>query len=151
MVKQSKSDRPKDSTVAVRRIQFCAGHRIHGHESKCAHLHGHNYVAHVHVSAASLDDLGRVIDFGVVKQVVGQWIEENWDHAFLVFVDDEEALAALRMVSGQRVYRMPTNPTAENMAAHLLSHANGMLRPLGVRVVRVELEETENCRVEVTP
>lgn len=34
----------------VRSHEICAGHRVVGHESKCRHLHGHNYVFHFHVA-----------------------------------------------------------------------------------------------------
>lgn len=36
---------------AVRRIQFCAGHRVRNHESKCKNIHGHKHLA----STASFD------------------------------------------------------------------------------------------------
>ena len=52
---------------AVRKIHFSAGHRVYGHESKCSNLHGHNYVLWVHAGAKELDELGRVIDFSVLK------------------------------------------------------------------------------------
>ncbi len=139
-----------DTDPVYRRFQFCAGHRVYGHESKCAHLHGHNYVAHVWAAAGRLDGLGRVIDFGVLKDVVGRWIEENWDHGLVLWVNDEEALNASRHVAGQKVYRMATNPTAENMASELLARANALLGPLNVRCVRVVLAETENCGAEAT-
>lgn len=140
----------KEATLSItRRFQFCAGHRVHGHESKCRHLHGHNYVAHVRIIGPKLDSLGRVIDFGNVKQVVGGWIDEHWDHAFIAYVGDEEALTALRMVAGQKLYVMQTNPTAENMAVELLRIANARLRELGLRCVSVDLEETENCSAMV--
>lgn len=34
----------------IRSHEICAGHRVVGHESKCRHLHGHNYVFHFHVA-----------------------------------------------------------------------------------------------------
>ena len=43
------------------------GHRICGHESHCARLHGHNYRIHFTCTADELDALGRVLDFQVVK------------------------------------------------------------------------------------
>ncbi|MGH9807111.1 MAG: 6-carboxytetrahydropterin synthase, partial [Terriglobia bacterium] len=27
----------------MRRIRFCAGHRLHRHGGKCEYFHGHNY------------------------------------------------------------------------------------------------------------
>ena len=41
---------------------------MHGHESKCAHLHGHNYKFEFHCTAGSLDNVGRVIDFSDIKE-----------------------------------------------------------------------------------
>ncbi len=42
--------------TATRRVQFCAGHRVHRHESKCRNLHGHNYVAFFTAEAERLDE-----------------------------------------------------------------------------------------------
>ena len=52
--------------TCTRRIQFCAGHRVMGHEGKCRNLHGHNYVVFVTAQADELDSVGRVIDFSVL-------------------------------------------------------------------------------------
>lgn len=148
-MKKTRQPREGATVEAFRRFTFCAGHRVHGHEGKCSNVHGHNYVARVWFAAPALDGLGRVIDFGVVKRVVGEWIEKHWDHGTILWVDDEEAVTALRMIHGQKLHTMQRNPTAENMASDLLVEANAILRDLGVRCTRVELEETENCGVVV--
>lgn len=137
---------------AVRRIQFCAGHRVHGHESKCKSLHGHNYVAFFHAEAEhGLDGLGRVIDFGVLKARLAGWIEEHWDHGMILWQDDDEGVAAAQLVTGQKIFLLDNNPTAENMG-HTLLHdvAPQMLAGTGVTVTRVVLWETENCFAEVS-
>ena len=137
------------TTTATRRLQFCAGHRVHKHESKCRNLHGHNYV--VFLTAASetedpLDELGRVIDFGVLKEKFGAWIDEHWDHGFIVSKKDREAIYAVTNIEEQKVYFLDDNPTAENMAEHLLlSVGPEVLEGTGVKLVKVELWETENC------
>ena len=137
------------SITCVRRLQFCAGHRVWKHENKCAHLHGHNYVVYFHASAPKLDELGRVIDFDVLKERLGSWIEEHWDHGFILHRDDQEAVAAVRRVTEQKVALLDSNPTAENMARHLLETvAPEALKGTGVRVVKVVLWETENCFAE---
>ncbi len=139
--------------IATRRIQFCSGHRVMGHESKCRHLHGHNYVALIS-ARAPLDDLGRVIDFSVLKDRVGRWIDEHWDHGFVVFEKDASCLEALRAFSSaegieQKLYLLPTNPTAENMADYLRREVcPSVLSDTGVEVFRVTLYETENCSAE---
>ena len=46
----------------------------------------------------------------------------------------------------QSIIRVPFNPTAENMAEHLL-HVVGpqQLRGSGVKLIRVRVEETRKC------
>ncbi|GMU23862.1 MAG: 6-carboxy-5,6,7,8-tetrahydropterin synthase [Phycisphaerae bacterium] len=134
-----------------RRIQFCAGHRLWKHEDKCAHFHGHNYVVHFHATAHELDEVGRVIDFNVLKERLGGWIEEHWDHGFICHGDDEEARRALSQIPGQKLFLLDSNPTVENMAAYLLRVVGPrMLTGTGVRLTRVVLWETENCCAEAT-
>ena len=131
---------------AVRRIQFCAGHRVLGHEGKCAFMHGHNYVALLHARSPSLDQVGRVIDFSVLKERLGGWIEDQWDHGFIYKEDDDQVEGALDSVPGQKRFTMAENPTAENMASYLLYQVGpDQLVGTGVELVKVELWETENC------
>ena len=54
------------SLTIMRRIKFCAGHRLHKHGGKCEHFHGHNYMADFYVTGGQVDDIGRVIDFFLV-------------------------------------------------------------------------------------
>ncbi len=143
--------------TCTRRIQFCAGHRVMMHESKCAHLHGHNYVALFTASAEGLDDIGRVIDFGVLKLKLGGWIDKHWDHGFILYEKDNDALDLLEGFEPakyrskynerrQKLYLLPANPTAENMADHLLRIVcPQQLADTGVVVTKVRLWETENC------
>ncbi len=138
-------------TTATRRVQFCAGHRVYGHESKCAYPHGHNYVAFFTAIKVDtpLDDVGRVIDFSALKERLGGWIEENWDHKFLVWSEDVPLLRAFEMLPQSQVFVLPWNPTAENMARWLLEISHDLLAGTGVRLVSVRVWETENCYAEV--
>lgn len=74
--------------ICKRRVQYCAGHRLPGHEGKCRSIHGHNYVAHIYAEG-KLDAVGRVVDFSVLKERVGGWIEDHWDHGFVRASQDE--------------------------------------------------------------
>ena len=146
--------------AAVRRLQFCAGHRVYKHETKCAHLHGHNYVVFLHAQVlpearqqrggVGLDALGRVIDFSVLRERFAPWIEANWDHGFILWEKDDEAINALSHLTEQKLFLLSANPTAENMAIHLLKTvAPAVLEGSGVALTKVVLWETENCFVEV--
>ena len=129
-------------------------HRIPRHESKCAAFHGHRYAAEITCEAPNLDDRGRVVDFSVVKERVGGWIDGNWDHtAILMHGDPDPAvflLAASNANHGRPVYWMQAPPTAENIAAELAGVAGKLLEDTGVRVVRVRIWETPNGSAEWT-
>lgn len=136
---------------ASRKIHFCAGHRVFGHESKCSNLHGHNYVLWVYATAEELDPLGRIIDFSILKDKIDTWIQQHWDHTFLAFEKDHELLALGPLIQKKKPWFIcPFNPTAENMAAFLIKEIiPDLLKGSGVTVSRLTLYETENCMVEV--
>lgn len=136
---------------AVRKIHFSAGHRVHGHESKCSNLHGHNYVLWVHATAKELDSLGRVIDFSVLKEKIDSWIQLHWDHTFLVYDKDLEIMTLDHQIKKNKPWFICYfNPTAENMARYLFESIIPMLlEETGVSVTKVVLYETENCKVEI--
>lgn len=141
--------------TCTRRIQFCAGHRVMGHENKCAHLHGHNYVAFIRCEASELDDIGRVIDFSCIKDNVGGWIDKVWDHGFILNIKDRAAIDLVQQFKTengdcQKVYLMSDNPTAENMAKELVHLANSLLGQFGIQCTEVTLWETENCYATYT-
>jgi 6-pyruvoyltetrahydropterin/6-carboxytetrahydropterin synthase len=142
-----------DSTgiTAVRRLQFCSGHRVVGHEGKCVNIHGHNYVAFIHVETGDLDSVGRVVDFGVIKEKVGGWVEDNWDHGF-IFYREDTLLAPLYGgdLRHMKHFVADWNPTAENMATHLFDVSSQLLSD-NLIVTKVEIWETENCYAYAIP
>ena len=85
--------------TCTRRIEWDAMHRIPLHESKCRAFHGHRYAAEITCHVPQLDALGRVIDFGVVKQTVGGWVDAHWDHTAILMRDDPDPAA--RRVGGR--------------------------------------------------
>ena len=104
----------------IRKLTFCAGHRVLGHESKCANAHGHNYSVFIHANAEKLDHLGRVIDFSVLKEKIGTWLDTYWDHTFIIYKEDTELIACKNVLEkNKQVFVCHFNPTAENMAEYL--------------------------------
>lgn len=129
-------------------------HRIPRHESKCAAFHGHRYAAEITclLTESELDALGRVVDFGVVKERVGGWIDTHWDHTAILMRGDPDPAVAIIAASneahGRPVYWMDLPPTAETLAAELAGIAQRLLADTGVRVVRLRLWETPNGSAE---
>ncbi|MSQ00437.1 MAG: 6-carboxytetrahydropterin synthase [Myxococcales bacterium] len=138
--------------TCTRRLEWDAMHRIPRHESKCAAFHGHRYAAEITACAPELDDRGRVVDFGVIKERVGGWIDQNWDHTAILMRGDPDpaigVLAASNAAHGRPVYWMDDPPTAENIVAALAGVAQRLLADTGVEVVRVRLWETPNGSAE---
>lgn len=136
---------------AIRRIHFCAGHRVYDHESKCAHPHGHNYVAFFYAEKLDtpLDSIGRVMDFSVIKEKIKTWIDKYLDHGFILYKKDY-ALIKNFTESGYKIYIMDKNPTAENIAKHLIDDILPQLfKNTQIEITKIRLWETENCYVEV--
>ena len=79
--------------VCTRRIEWDAMHRIPNHEGRCRAFHGHRYVAEVTCHAPSLDALGRIVDFGVIKERVGGWVDAQWDHTAILMRGDSDPAA----------------------------------------------------------
>jgi 6-pyruvoyltetrahydropterin/6-carboxytetrahydropterin synthase len=135
----------------MRRFTFCAGHRLVGHEGKCRNLHGHNYVLEVYVTGKKQDAIGRILDFKLLKQRVNDWLDENWDHAFILWKQDQNGLAAIRSSEPHRLYELNTNPTAENMAQHFLEEiCPQILSGTDAVAYKVRLWESEETCAEVT-
>jgi 6-pyruvoyltetrahydropterin/6-carboxytetrahydropterin synthase len=138
----------------MRRIKFCAGHRLHQHGGKCEFFHGHNYIADFYVSAENVDEVGRVIDFSDLKRVFKGWIDENWDHSFLVSAEDSNGQNALKQIVPCRYFVLPYNPTAENMARYLLTVVAPQLQQqfpdYDVQITKVVVWETEDAFAEVS-
>lgn len=128
-------------------IQFCSAHRLLGHEGHCKYIHGHNYKAVIQLESVKLDEVGRVIDFSVIKTRVKAWIDEHWDHSFIANIADEAAIKAMTD-GGFRYSTMPNNPTAENMAYYLLEMCRNMFAGEryngGVQVTGVTIWETDD-------
>lgn len=165
--------------TATRYHDFSCGHRVVGHEGKCALLHGHNYRVHFTVTPTrgyenseyrvtkdahtGLDQVGRVLDFSAMKAKLCMWLEDQWDHKFLAWEQDP-VLRHIDIVSRnwaknpagvdkhnvedlmtRSIVWVPFNPTAENMAAHLLTELNPLLADTGCQLIKVSIDETRKC------
>jgi len=136
--------------ICVRKIEFDSAHRLINHESKCRMLHGHRYVVEASFCAKKLDDVGRVIDFGVIREVLGSWIDEHFDHNTILSIADKKLGEEISKSTQQKIYYLPNNPTAENIAKHLLEEiCPKIFSDFDAECVAIKLYETPNCFVYV--
>ena len=146
------------TTKAHRYHDISVGHRVVGHEGKCRFLHGHNYRVHFEVEADALDSIGRVMDFSVIKERLCLWLEDNWDHKFLAWGNDPiirvlmptckpgGTISEFFKILNDSIVWVPFNPTAENMALHLVQVVGPLrLKDTGCVLTKVVIEETRKC------
>lgn len=127
--------------VITKRLEIDAGHRLMKHEGKCRHMHGHRYAFEIEASANDLDEVGRIVDFSVIKTRVGGWLDEQLDHGFIVQAGDNAVINFL-MADGSKHYIVGFPPTAENLSRHVLQSAQLLLSDCGVVVEAVTCFET---------
>jgi 6-pyruvoyltetrahydropterin/6-carboxytetrahydropterin synthase len=102
------------------------------------------------------------MDFSVIKEKLCMWLEENWDHKFLCWVEDDvmhriygdveqnSCPSPHLDVLAESLVWVPFNPTAENMAGFLLQNICPLLlMGTNVQVIRVTVEETRKCSASV--
>lgn len=152
--------------LITRYHDFSCGHRVMQGEGACARLHGHNYRVTFKV-AAPIDATGHAIEFSVIKRRLCLWLENKWDHRFLLWEGDP-MLKLLRFAYGQfqkleedegdrpehlaaeelaeSICAVPFHPTTENIAQYLLNVIGPQqLKGTGAVLEVVEVSETRKC------
>ena len=114
---------------------FEAAHFIDGYAGKCSRLHGHNWTTEVEITGDTLDELGMLADFRLVKQKLTA-VLDKLDHRYL---NELTTFAA-------------QNPTAENLAKFIFDElsAENFLRE-GVKIAAVSVWESPKSCITYSP
>mgnify|MGYP000462851528 FL=1 len=131
-------------------IQWDMGHRVLNHRSVCKGLHGHRYKAEICVEGKLIEEKGAseegmVIDFADIKKVAQKFIQEELDHAFMVWDRDHELLEFFKSSQGHKPVIVPFTPTAENVAAYIFKELQDKFTDVfktGLKLQSVKLWET---------
>jgi 6-pyruvoyltetrahydropterin/6-carboxytetrahydropterin synthase len=113
-------------------VTFAAAHHIDGlpEGHKCGGNHGHTYRMRVLLSATELDDVGFILDYGVVSS-----IRDRLDHK------------DLNVVMGKM------NPTSENLCRFVYESMNAIILRMDavedVKVERVQIWESAESMAEI--
>jgi 6-pyruvoyltetrahydropterin/6-carboxytetrahydropterin synthase len=115
---------------------FSSGHALRGYKGKCENPHGHNYRVQITLEGPQLNNIGLLIDFTHLKEVM-RGIIKRLDHQFL---NDLEPFTSL-------------NPSAENMAKYFYDEVSGQLKdlPPGAKVSDVIVWETDTALAKYRP
>ena len=108
--------------LLTKRLEIAGAHRLNlPYESKCVNLHGHNWYIMVYCKSQKLNEVGMIIDFKHIKNV----ISDKLDHAYVNDVIGE------------------ANPTAEYMAEWILNQINEVLKDEPGVCYRVDVQESD--------
>jgi 6-pyruvoyltetrahydropterin/6-carboxytetrahydropterin synthase len=112
---------------------FSAAHRLIQYDGECERLHGHNWKVVVSVSSKTLDNLGMVMDFKILKDKTKFFIAKL-DHQYLNEIPPFNEI----------------NPTTENMAKYLFDELSDVVNTDIVKISRVEVWESPTCSASYT-
>jgi 6-pyruvoyltetrahydropterin/6-carboxytetrahydropterin synthase len=137
-----------NAVTCSRRLEWDSLHRVPGHDGACRAFHGHHYVAIVECGG-DIASTGMIIDFGLIKALVGGWIDSHWDHTAILWADDPDpAVQAIEQANasfGRPIYKMSLPPTAEHLALELAQIANKLLQVHNISVDSLTVFETPNA------
>lgn len=102
--------------IIRKKYKFEAAHIVRNCAStRCSkNIHGHSYIVEIKIGSNLLDDGGMVLDFGLLKATIGEFVD--WfDHSLIVWIEDAEMMNVAKE-NNQRISFIPFNATAENIA-----------------------------------
>lgn len=114
-----------------RSFSFDAAHSLPDYEGKCNRVHGHCWKVEIECTGevqSSGPKKGMIIDFHDLDEIVTDIIDTYFDHF--------------------TINNTITNPTAENIVMFILNKVQDPLWGVGVDVIRVRVNETENSFAE---
>ncbi|SEK83653.1 6-pyruvoyltetrahydropterin/6-carboxytetrahydropterin synthase [Aquimarina amphilecti] len=137
----------------TKQFSFETGHALYGYDGKCKNVHGHSYKLSVTVIGSPITDtshvkLGMVIDFGDLKKIVKEDIEDVFDHATVFNKNTPHVeLAEELQKRGHNVILVDYQPTSENMVIDFAKKIKARL-PENILLHSLRLKETETSYAE---
>ncbi|MEI8348754.1 MAG: 6-carboxytetrahydropterin synthase QueD [Candidatus Omnitrophota bacterium] len=105
---------------------FSAAHSLRGYKGKCESLHGHNWRVEAVICGSSLNATGMVIDFGKVKEMLTEILDEL-DHTHL----------------NKIAYFRKNNPSSEHIAKYIYQRLEAYMREKECKVEEICIWETD--------
>lgn len=99
---------------------IAAAHYLKGYEGPCKNLHGHTWQVEVMITGGTLDKIGMVADFAILKKQLKE---------FLIVLD--------HVCLNDLPYFKEINPTTENIAQYVYRNFSKTIAPLKIKQVRV--------------
>ena len=116
---------------------------------RCSHSHhGHSAVIDVFFEGRQLDNAQMLMDFGLMKGTIKEWVD-SMDHCALICTKDDPEYVEFFKKFNDRYILIPFNPSAEMLSIFIMHYINRILDNTQfnngedrVRCVNVEYNET---------
>lgn len=136
----------------TKEFSFEAAHALGGYDGPCREIHGHSYRLFVTIKGRpSCDEKdpkqGMVMDFGVLKKIVGEEIISRFDHALVLRTTADEELRKVLASQFDNLVEVDYQPTCENMLDDFARRIAARL-PEGVMLHSLRLHETASSYAE---
>lgn len=137
----------------TKKFSFETGHALYGYDGKCKNIHGHSYQLDVTVIGKPITDTsnpkwGMVIDFGDLKKIVKEEIEDVFDHATIFNKNTPHLeLAEDLRQRDHKIILVDYQPTSENMVIDFAQKIKNRL-PENIQLHSLRLQETNTCFAE---
>lgn len=132
--------------ILKKSFTFDAAHRLANHKGKCRNIHGHTYKVVVTLIGPELNDSDMLIDFGDISNLVRQYLDDHYDHALILDIDEDKLIKAL-LPFKLKLLTVPGAPTAENMSKWLYEHFHPIFSNCGLGL-SIEVWETPTSSAE---
>ncbi|OGX07539.1 MAG: 6-carboxytetrahydropterin synthase QueD [Omnitrophica WOR_2 bacterium GWA2_47_8] len=106
---------------------FASAHQLRGYQGNCKDLHGHTWRVELTAQSETLDDIGMVVDFKIIKQQFREFLMRI-DHVNL----------------NDLPYFKKVNPTSEHLAQYIFQEFGKIIKPLKIKQVRVWESDTSD-------
>lgn len=136
----------------TKEFSFEAAHALGGYDGPCREIHGHSYRLFVTIKgrpSCNENDpkQGMVMDFGVLKKIVGEEIISRFDHALVLRTTADEELRKVLASQFDNLVEVDYQPTCENMLNDF-AHRIAARLPEGVMLHSLRLHETASSYAE---
>lgn len=123
---------------------------------RCSHsIHGHSAKIEICLEGSELDNAQMLMDFGLMKKTIGEFID-IFDHTYILCSKDSEEFKDVIKKHSDRVLEVDFNPSAEMLSLFILTQVNSILKQTkfnngesrNIICSKVIYHETETGRAE---
>lgn len=130
-------------TIA-KKIKIDYSHALYNYVGKCNNIHGHTSTIICYFNGEQDNNTGMIIDFGILKNILNKVIVDRFDHSLILNSSESNYFIEFMKIRSKKIVTLPFEPTAENFVKYIATELQKEIEKYNIRLVKIELYETEN-------